>query len=35
MLQQPAAEAEYRAWIHESALSQTLYLIAVEGRRPS
>ena len=33
--QRATAEAEYRAWIHESALAQTMYLIAVEGRRPS
>ena len=32
--QRATAEAEYRTWIHESALAQTMYLIAVEGRRP-
>ena len=29
------AEAEYRAWSHESAVAQTMHLIVVEGRRPS
>jgi ubiquinone/menaquinone biosynthesis C-methylase UbiE len=33
--QRATAEAEYRAWMHESAAAQTMYLIAVEGRRPS
>jgi ubiquinone/menaquinone biosynthesis C-methylase UbiE len=33
--QRATAEAEYRAWVHESAVAQTMYLIAVEGRRPS
>jgi len=32
--QRATAEAEYRAWMHDQALSQTMYLIAVEGRRP-
>jgi len=32
--QRATAEAEYRVWIQESALAQTMYLIAVEGRRP-
>jgi hypothetical protein len=30
-----AAAAEYRAWIQDVAESQTLYLISVEGTRPS
>ena len=30
-----AAEAEYRNWIREEAQSQSLYMIAVEGTRPS
>ncbi|TMV51623.1 methyltransferase domain-containing protein [Paenibacillus mesophilus] len=29
-----AAEQEYREWIQDAALSQTLYLLAVEGRKP-
>ena len=33
--QRATAEAEYRAWVHDQALSQTMYLIAVEGRRPA
>jgi ubiquinone/menaquinone biosynthesis C-methylase UbiE len=33
--QRATAEAEYRAWVHDSAAAQTLYLLAVEGRRPS
>jgi hypothetical protein len=33
--QRATAEAEYRAWVHDSAIAQTMYLIAVEGRRPS
>ena len=33
--QRATAEAEYRAWVHESAMAQTMYLMAVEGRRPS
>jgi hypothetical protein len=33
--QRATAETEYRAWMHESAAAQTMYLIAVEGRRPS
>ncbi len=33
--QRATAEAEYRAWVHDSAVAQTMYLIAVEGRRPS
>jgi hypothetical protein len=33
--QRATAEAEYRAWMRESAAAQTMYLIAVEGRRPS
>jgi SAM-dependent methyltransferase len=33
--QRATAEAEYRAWVHDSAVTQTLYLLAVEGRRPS
>jgi ubiquinone/menaquinone biosynthesis C-methylase UbiE len=32
--QRAAAEADYRAWIHDSAESQILYLMAVEGVRP-
>jgi ubiquinone/menaquinone biosynthesis C-methylase UbiE len=32
--QRAAAEMEYRAWIHDHATSQCLYLIAVEGTRP-
>jgi ubiquinone/menaquinone biosynthesis C-methylase UbiE len=28
-----AAESEYRAWIDEAAVSQTMYLLAVEGRK--
>jgi SAM-dependent methyltransferase len=32
--QRATAEADYRAWIRESAESQTLYLISTEGRRP-
>ena len=31
--QRATAEAEYRAWVHDQARSQTMYLIAVEGRR--
>ena len=31
--QRATAEAEYRAWVHDSAMTQTLYLLAVEGRR--
>jgi hypothetical protein len=31
--QRATAEAEYRAWVHDSAMAQTLYLLAVEGRR--
>ncbi|WP_243633379.1 hypothetical protein [Paenibacillus xerothermodurans] len=27
------AENEYRQWISETAMSQTMYLLAVEGRR--
>jgi len=33
--QRATAEAEYRAWVRDQALSQTMYLIAVEGRRPA
>lgn len=33
--QRAAAEAEYRAWVQDAAESQTLYLICVEGTRPS
>jgi ubiquinone/menaquinone biosynthesis C-methylase UbiE len=33
--QRATAEAEYRTWVHDSAVAQTMYLIAVEGRRPS
>lgn len=32
--QRAAAETEYRAWLHDNATSQCLYLIAVEGTRP-
>lgn len=32
--QRVAAEADYRAWIRDSAESQTMYLVAVEGTRP-
>jgi ubiquinone/menaquinone biosynthesis C-methylase UbiE len=32
--QRAAAETEYRAWLHDNAASQCLYLIAVEGTRP-
>jgi SAM-dependent methyltransferase len=32
--QRAAAEADYRAWIRDSAESQTLCLISVEGTRP-
>lgn len=32
--QRQAAEADYRAWIEESASSQAMYLLAVEGVRP-
>jgi hypothetical protein len=32
--QRAAAETEYRAWIHDSAASQRLDLLAVEGIRP-
>ncbi len=32
--QRAAAEAEYRQWIQEQAVSQSLYLISVEGIRP-
>jgi ubiquinone/menaquinone biosynthesis C-methylase UbiE len=30
-----AAETDYRNWINESAASQTMYLLAVEGLRPA
>jgi SAM-dependent methyltransferase len=33
--QRARAEAEYRAWVRNSAVAQTMYLMAVEGRRPS
>ena len=33
--QRATAEAAYRAWVRDQALSQTMYLIAVEGRRPA
>jgi ubiquinone/menaquinone biosynthesis C-methylase UbiE len=33
--QRATAEAEYRAWVRDSAVAQTVYLMAVEGRRPS
>lgn len=26
---------DYRAWVRDQALSQSMYLIAVEGRRPA
>jgi ubiquinone/menaquinone biosynthesis C-methylase UbiE len=29
------AEVEHRAWVREAALSQDLYLLAVEGKRPT
>jgi hypothetical protein len=32
--QRAAAEMEYRAWLHDHATSQCLYLMAVEGTRP-
>lgn len=32
--QRAAAEVEYRAWLHDHAISQHLYLVAVEGTRP-
>ena len=32
--QSAAAEADYRAWIHDSAERQILYLMAVQGVRP-
>jgi ubiquinone/menaquinone biosynthesis C-methylase UbiE len=32
--QRTAAETEYRAWLHDHAVSQRLDLIAVEGTRP-
>jgi hypothetical protein len=32
--QRAQAEADYRAWIRDSMVSQSLYLVAVEGRRP-
>ncbi len=32
--QRAAAEAEYRGWLHETAVSQRLYLVTVEGTRP-
>lgn len=32
--QRATAEAEYRAWSRDQALSQSMYLLAVEGRRP-
>ena len=32
--QRVAAEADYREWIDSTAVSQTLYLLAVEGRVP-
>jgi ubiquinone/menaquinone biosynthesis C-methylase UbiE len=31
--QRAAAETEYRAWLHDNAASQSLYLMAVEGTR--
>lgn len=34
-VQRAQAEADYRAWMHETAQAQTMYLLAVEGRRPS
>ncbi len=33
--QRATAETEYRTWVHDSAVAQTMYLMAVEGRRPS
>ena len=33
-LQRATAEADYREWIASTAVSQTLYLLAVEGRVP-
>ncbi len=33
-LQRVAAEMDYREWVESSAVSQTLYLLAVEGRVP-
>ena len=33
-LQRAAAEAEYRAWLHDHASPQSLDLMAVEGTRP-
>lgn len=32
--QRAAAEADYREWVDSTAVSQTLYLLAVEGRVP-
>jgi len=32
--QRAAAETEYRACLHDYAISQCLYLMAVEGTRP-
>ena len=32
--QRATAEAEYRAWVHHSAMSQSLYLMAVSATRP-
>ncbi|MCY3712981.1 MAG: methyltransferase domain-containing protein [Gemmatimonadetes bacterium] len=32
--QRAAAEADYQEWVNTSAVSQTLYLLAVEGRVP-
>ncbi|WP_281427084.1 hypothetical protein [Paenibacillus solanacearum] len=28
-----SAEREYRDWVNETAMSQTMYLLAVEGRK--
>jgi 2-polyprenyl-3-methyl-5-hydroxy-6-metoxy-1,4-benzoquinol methylase len=33
--QRAAAEVDYRAWMRHGAISQTMYLVAVEGLRPS
>jgi ubiquinone/menaquinone biosynthesis C-methylase UbiE len=32
--QRAAAEVEYRAWIQDQALAQTMHMVAVEGLRP-
>jgi hypothetical protein len=32
--QRAVAEAEYRVWIQDQALAQTMHMVAVEGLRP-